>query len=76
LELRLGDSTGEQLGEFRPSYTGGWDKFKTECINIVDSEGEHDLTFVARDTWSVLNLKKFYLSPTLLSYDYVELDSD
>ena len=65
LELRLGNSTGELVGEFRPSYTGGWDKYKTTCINIKEVEGEHDLTFVAKDTWGVLNLEKFELSDNI-----------
>ena len=65
LELMLRNSTGQLVGEFYPSYTGGWDKCKTTCINIKEVEGDHDLTFVAKDTWGVLNLEKFELSDNI-----------
>ena len=65
LELRLGNSTGELVGEFRPSYTGGWDKYKTTCINIKEVEGEHDLTFLGKESSGVLNLEKFELSDNI-----------
>jgi hypothetical protein len=65
LELTLDGPDGEKVGEFRPSRTGSWYDYKTTCINIKEVEGEHDLTFVAKDTWGVLNLEKFELSDNI-----------
>ena len=65
VELRTGGATGNVIAVFYPKYTGGWDKYRTSCINIKEVDGEHDLTFVGRDQWGVLNLEKFELSPNL-----------
>ena len=62
LEIRLGGSTGELIGKFFPSNTGGWSKYVDAYALIKDVEGIHDVTFVGRGGRGVMNLESFDLS--------------
>jgi len=62
LEIRTGGPAGDIIAEFSPAKTGGWSNYMTAYIGIDDVDGLHDVTFVAKDTWGVLNLAWFELS--------------
>ena len=62
MEVRLGGSTGTLIGEFKPWNTGGWNNYVEGVFTVDDVEGVHDVTFVAKDSSGVLNLKTFQLA--------------
>ena len=62
MEVRIDGLEGDLIGTFKPSYTGGWDQFKTEAINVKEVEGVHDVTFVGRNQGGVLDVMFFELS--------------
>jgi hypothetical protein len=62
MEARLGGPQGTKIGEFFPWRTGSWENFIETYLEISEVEGVHDLTFVAKDQWGVLNLKWFELT--------------
>jgi len=63
VELRIGGSDGEIIGEFSPSNTGSWFTYTTAIIEINDVTGINDLTFVGKGGSGILNIAYFQLSP-------------
>jgi hypothetical protein len=73
MEVRVGDENGFLIGEFKPSRTGSWETYVTDYLNIKDVSGVHDVTFVGKGSWGVLNLRSFALTDKIhlsLSTDY------
>ena len=70
VEVMLGGAGGTKVGELKPSNTGGWGNWAEANISLdVDVDGIHDLTFVAKGTWGVLNLEWFQLSNADMTLD-------
>ena len=79
MEVRLGDENGILIGEFKPTRTGSWETYVTEYMNIKDVTGVHNVTFVGKGSWGVLNLRSFALTENIhlsLSTDYRVDDND
>jgi len=63
MEIRKGGPDGTLIGKFRPTNTGGWDKFETAEVAIDDVVGGDDITFVVKGiTNGLLDLKWFETS--------------
>ena len=62
VEIRVGGPTGILLATFAPSYTGGWHKFVDGYVGINSISGVHDLTFVGKGGYGIMNMAWFELS--------------
>jgi len=62
IEIRLGDQTGSVVAEFTPAMVGNWDQYQTAYIGVSDVEGVHDVTFVAKEGDTILNIAWFEVS--------------
>ena len=66
VEMRLGGNTGPLIGTYAPENTGSWENYIEIGVPIDVVDGVHDLTFVAKDSGGLFNLKSFELSDRLI----------
>ena len=60
IELRLNSKTGTLIGTLPVNYTGGWDNWRTETINISGAVSVNDLYMVFKGTPNISLFKMDY----------------
>jgi hypothetical protein len=77
IELHLDKLDGLSIGTLLVSYTGGWDKWKTETTNISGATGTHDLYLVFKGDAKakLLNVDFWQFGEMSASHDLVAINA-